>query len=203
MKIFYIEDDNDEFMSINGKRRFTRLIGKKAMGFLNSKNGKRRFFLKTESNEYDVLNYFVDEIFIEVPSEKVSEIRSEKNHEDYLDKCEEETCYKTVSFEDLPHDDGIISGEELIDRGDENIEDTAIYNMNLESLHMELQALSQEEFAIMQCLYLSKNPITEKKLASVLGISQQAVHKRKESILKKLKKVLKNRLLNQKKSAIQ
>ena len=86
LKIFYIEDDNGEFMSINGKRRFTRLIGKKAMGFLNSKNGKRRFFLKTESNEYDVLNYFVDEIFIEVPSEKVSEIRSEKNHEDYLDK---------------------------------------------------------------------------------------------------------------------
>ncbi|MEE1173058.1 MAG: sigma-70 family RNA polymerase sigma factor [Ruminococcus sp.] len=191
MKIFYIEDDNGEFISINGKKRFTRLIGKKAIDFLNSKNGKKRFFLKTESNEYDVLNFFVDEIFIEVPSEKVSEIRSEKNHEDYLDKCEEETGYKTVSFEDLPHDDGIISGEELIDSGNENIEDTAIYNMNIECLHKALQALSQEEFAIIQCMYLSKNPMTERQLASVLEISQQAVHKRKESILKKLKKNLK------------
>ena len=87
MKIFYIEDDNGEFMSINGKRRFTRLIGKKAMGFLNSKNGKRRFFLKTESNEYDVLNYFVDEIFIEVPSEKVSEIPAGVQLRQGTDEC--------------------------------------------------------------------------------------------------------------------
>ena len=92
MKIFYIEDDNGEFISINGKKRFTRLIGKKAIDFLNSKNGKKRFFLKTESNEYDVLNFFVDEIFIEVPSEKVSEIRSEKNHEDYLDNSDEQNA---------------------------------------------------------------------------------------------------------------
>ena len=38
-------------------------------------------------------------------------------------------------------------------------------------------------------VYIQKSD-NGKKLASVLGISQQAVHKRKESILKKLKKIV-------------
>ncbi len=187
MKVFYIEDENGKYISPNGERRFTRLTGKQAYDFLESDIGKGKYFFKTESNEYDREDVIVDEIYVEVPSEKIPQVRSYKNHEDYKNKCEEETDFEILSIEELPYDDGIISGEELIKSGDESTEDAVERNMDLERLHKAVQSLSQEEFAIIQCLYLSKNRLTESKLASVLGISQQAVNKRRHSILKELK----------------
>ena len=54
----------------------------------------------------------------------------------------------------------------------------------------QLKSLSKEEFELVQMLYLSSNPMTERQIADVIGISQQAVNKRKLSVIKKLKTFL-------------
>ena len=57
-----------------------------------------------------------------------------------------------------------------------------------EILKKALQTLTKEEYRIIHCLYLSKSPISEKEIAKHLGMTQQAVSKRKRAIFEKLKK---------------
>ena len=59
--------------------------------------------------------------------------------------------------------------------------------MNLEKLRKALRTLSKEEMLLINALFLSDEPVTEKELAEVFGISQQAIHKRKKAVLLKLK----------------
>ena len=62
--------------------------------------------------------------------------------------------------------------------------------LNIEALHKALTTLTDEEFALINLLYLSKEPLSQETIGEMLGISQQGVSKRKQSILKKLKKFL-------------
>ena len=48
-------------------------------------------------------------------------------------------------------------------------------------------SLTDEEKELIWLLYLCKEPLTETQVASVLHISQQAVNKRKQKILEKMK----------------
>ena len=80
---------------------------------------------------------------------------------------------------------------ELIDTvadEDVDLEAEAMHDLDLEILKKALQALTKEEYRIIHCLYLSKSPMSEKKIAKHLGMTQQAVSKRKRAIFEKLKK---------------
>ena len=48
-------------------------------------------------------------------------------------------------------------------------------------------SLTDDEKELIWLLYLCKEPLTETQVASVLHISQQAVNKRKQKILEKMK----------------
>lgn len=52
-----------------------------------------------------------------------------------------------------------------------------------------MTTLTDEEFSIINLLYLSKEPLSEEKIGEMLGITQQGVSKRKQSILKRIKKI--------------
>ena len=54
-------------------------------------------------------------------------------------------------------------------------------------LHKAINSLSTEEFEVINMLFLSPKPMTEKELGEILGVSQQMISKRKDSIIKKLK----------------
>lgn len=58
----------------------------------------------------------------------------------------------------------------------------------LEALHRALQTLNDDELRMIHALYFSKKRCSERQLAKKMGISQVAVHKRKNTILEKLKK---------------
>ena len=71
---------------------------------------------------------------------------------------------------------------------DVDLEAEAMHHLDLEILKKALQALTKEEYRIIRCLYLSKSPMSEKEIAKHLGMTQQAVSKRKRAIFEKLKK---------------
>lgn len=186
MSIYYIEDKCGTYFSPDKKRRFIKLTGKSAFDFLRSEAGKGRQFYKTSTKEESG-----EIVFVEVPAEKIKSIRSEQRRRQYIAERDRQSEKSIVSIYGMENEDDAISGEEVIDSGDESVEETAMRNIELEHLHYAIQSLSKEESELVQMLYLSSNPMTERQIAEAIGISQQAVNKRKLSVIKKLKTFLK------------
>jgi RNA polymerase sigma factor (sigma-70 family) len=67
-------------------------------------------------------------------------------------------------------------------------EDVVIDKILCESLRNALNKLSVEEYKLIYELYYQD--MTERQVATAIGISQVAVHKRKNKILNKLKQLI-------------
>ena len=70
----------------------------------------------------------------------------------------------------------------------ESVEDMVLRKISAEKLYQALTELSEKERELIVALFFKEK--TERELAAVLGISQPAVHKQKNKILKKLKTFL-------------
>ena len=71
-----------------------------------------------------------------------------------------------------------------------SVEDQILKKIECEQLHKFLLELSKEEQWLIQELYFEER--TERWLAAELGCSQNAVNKRRQQILKKLRRMLEN-----------
>ena len=70
----------------------------------------------------------------------------------------------------------------------ESVDDMVLRKISAEKLYQALAELSEKERELIIALFFEEK--TERELAVVLGISQPAVHKQKNKILKKLKTFL-------------
>ena len=70
------------------------------------------------------------------------------------------------------------------------VEDIAEDNLMLEMLMKALETLTDDERFLIKDIYF--NHYSEQKISRNYNVSQQAIHKRKMKILKKLKKILDN-----------
>lgn len=71
----------------------------------------------------------------------------------------------------------------------ESVEDAVLRKLAEDDLRRALTKLTDEEYALVYALFYEGR--TERDYAKELGVSQVAVHKRKQRILKKLKGILK------------
>ncbi|WP_315524313.1 sigma-70 family RNA polymerase sigma factor [Pseudoramibacter alactolyticus] len=71
----------------------------------------------------------------------------------------------------------------------ESVEDAVLCKLAEDALHRALEKLTDEEYALVHALFYAG--LTERAYARELHISQAAVHKKKQRILKKLKEILK------------
>lgn len=71
----------------------------------------------------------------------------------------------------------------------ESVEDAVLRKLAEDDLRRALTKLTDEEYALVSALFYEGR--TERDYAKELGVSQVAVHKRKQRILKKLKGILK------------
>lgn len=71
-----------------------------------------------------------------------------------------------------------------------NVEELILQRIEVEQLHKAISLLSDEERYLIEQLYFMER--TEREMAKELGVYHNAVHKKKQLILKKLKKFLKN-----------
>ena len=70
----------------------------------------------------------------------------------------------------------------------ESVEDAVLRKMAEDELHRALEQLTDEEYALVFALFFEGK--TERAYAKELGVSQVAVHKKKQRILKKLKEII-------------
>lgn len=80
--------------------------------------------------------------------------------------------------------------QEVQFEGENQTEELVIRNMQLEQLYTALSLLSEDEQYLIRQLFFEER--TERDLAEELKIYHNAVHKRKNRILKKLKNILEN-----------
>ena len=86
----------------------------------------------------------------------------------------------------IPGEDDIELIETIVDE-ETDVEADAMHNLDLETLRNALHTLTREEYRIIYLLYLAKVPMSEQEIAERLGISQQAISKRKKAIFAKLR----------------
>ena len=79
------------------------------------------------------------------------------------------------------------NAEQFSDRH-ESVEDMVLRKISVDRLHTALSTLSEKERELIETLFFEEK--TERDVASAMGISQPAVHKQKNKILKKLKHFL-------------
>lgn len=130
--------------------------------------------------------YFIDmgNVVLETNEVEAREYWAEKARSDYLKKQEQK--YTVLSLHALEDEFGC-SGEEAIEDPTQDIEKKAMYSMEVGKLYEALAAIDAESYALIYALYLADDRKTERKLAIEYGLSNNAIHKQKKKILKKLK----------------
>ncbi len=168
-KQYYIKKDptvdgpNVEWVAINGKE-FYQLI--------TSPAGKGRYFID------------MDDFMIEANKAEYIEWRREKNHRSYL--SQQEAKIQLLSLHsDMSTRDG--SGEEIISDDAMGPEELALNSITQKALVDALNTLDPESYHLIKVLILSDCRKTERDLAAEVGLSQKAINKRKNQILKNIK----------------
>lgn len=148
------------------------MTGKEFYHFINSSESEGRYFIKW------------DDLVIEASKAQYDDWLSEEKHSRYLRSCERE--WDTLSlYTDLSQEGK--NGEELIPDPSTDVELHAMARVQREALTAALHQLDFSSFHLIYSLYLASNKKTEGELAAEIGVSQPAVHRRKEKILSNLK----------------
>lgn len=162
---------NHRLIEISGSE-FYRIVSDS-----NAENRKPRYFMRLT----DDIDYECPEIFVEVSEDDYAEWKREYNLHLYRRKMK--SCYVEVPF-----DDALLFLYSKAEEDSEAIpEKMAEKRENLNKLQNAFASLTDDEKELIWLLYLCKEPLTETQVASVLHISQPAVHKRKKKILEKMK----------------
>lgn len=181
MFIIYVESKIGKVISANGTRRFVELTGKEAYDYL-AEHKDLRFYETSTAEE------FGDPVFVEVPKHQIKKAEAWKNHENYVKRTMRECGREVVSLSCPITEDGDITLEDITGNFDESVEDKAIRNLDLEILHRALDSLTEEEYRIIESLYLADEPMTERALAKSLGKSQPFINRIKMKIFDKIRK---------------
>lgn len=159
----YDQNPNSEWIAMTGREFYQ---------FINSPEGKTRYFIKW------------DDLVIEASREQYNDWLCDEEHRRYLQQHEK--GWNTISlYSDLA--EGGWAGEELVPDPAVDVEFSAMANIRQAALIAALRHLDHQSFGLIYALYLAVYKKTECELATEIGISQQAIHKRKEKILSKLK----------------
>ena len=157
--------------------------------FMKTDEGKRR---RKNFGQIDACSTDECIVIAECGEEKAKLWRSEKDSHDYLKETEKEMGYTVFSYNEQQGTEDDLSGEELIEDYEINIENEVMEKIIIIALHKGLQTLSREEKMLIQQLYLNEQPITVAEFSRKYKIASTTVYSRRETILKKLKKVNKN-----------
>lgn len=181
---FYVKDTNGTIPASNGQVMFRLVQGKEVADFVKSNEYKEREFF-TYKNEYG------DSFVFECTKEQILELQKEKNHVQYIKRKKKEEGVSEISLNTLISTDEkeLEMTDVLIDRNS-NTEEYIEEKEKYEGLYNALDLLDKEERELIDLLFFVEEPLTERKLAEKLNISQSAINQKKKQIYKKIKKFL-------------
>lgn len=180
-KKFYVLDSNNGGSRTDKNGNYRLLIGSEIKTFFESQGKKGRLFIFQKQLNGDVIG-------VEIPKDKQREYKADKNRQEYIKRVKHEMDISIISLENMTVGDDEVSGVEIIPDENADIERSFIENEEFETLQEALNNLTEEEFYIINTLFLSENRMSEREVAVELQVSQQYVNKKKKEILIKLKK---------------
>lgn len=185
MAIYYIEDDNGQFKSIDGERRFKRLDGKEAYRFLKTSKGKSSVFMKV--NEYEDVG---EDVYFEVPIDKKTYYEQYKRRKRYNNDLRKKSGYRVISIfsDNNEENDSCMLGEEKIPDERTDVFEEVFKNINLQKLKEALTALDDDEYDLIRELFLANQPMTLSEYAKKAGVHFTTVQYRRDRILAKMRK---------------
>ena len=128
----------------------------------------------------------LDDILLEVSKKDYEIIEYEEQRQKYLDRVARKM--NLISY-DHESENGVAL-KNIISNPIDNIEATFERKIEIEKLRIALLQLTEEEYKLIKALFFENKTLRE--YAEKVGISHVAIHLRKQQILKKLKKLLKN-----------
>lgn len=135
--------------------------------------------------------FYVDKFFLplhgmlmEVTEETYKEYYRDKRRQKYID--ERSKLNGDVSYNALDTDETL--GEDVFADTKTDVESEVINKMTVAELRKAFLLLSPDERELIKILFI--DGVTERKASEMYGVSQVAIHKRKNRILAKLKDFL-------------
>ena len=160
------------------------MSGKSFFAFLNSEQGRGRYFVKLGNDicpEADV-------IFIEARKEQYEEWYRSSRHHRYLSSYAKKA--ETLSLEH-PHDsEGHCLHEIFADVGID-VETEAMQRLTLELLYLAIESLSPKRKAVILAKYFRYPEMTDERIAALLSMRYEAFHDLKYRAIQELRKYLK------------
>ena len=179
--IYYIFDDNGKIFSEDKTRRFTALEGMRLHNYMETEESRKAYFLKTEDEKGNI-------IAVQMPEDMVEEYEKERLHSIYLRSFEEQI--QLVSMDVSTGEDGSETLESFIADEDEDVFASVCKRVDMELLRRALKQLTKNQLTVITMLYLGRYVLSEREVAVKMGVSAIAIHKTKQSAIKKLKKIL-------------
>lgn len=160
------------------------MTGKDFYNFIKKPENKNRYFMTLD----DRVCRDADIITMECTEEKYKEWRIQKNHEDYLDRFENE--HEFISINSYIPDSESMTYEEVIADESVDIEDDLMRVVKNQLLKVFFEGLSEKEKTLINILYIENNGKNEFAIAKENGIAQQTLNNQKLALRKKLKNFL-------------
>lgn len=123
-------------------------------------------------------------MLMEVTEETYKEYYRDKRRQKYID--ERSKLNGDVSYNALDTDETL--GEDVFADTKTDVEAEVINKMTVAELRKAVHLLSPDERELIKILFI--DGVTERKASEIYGVSQVAIHKRKNKILAKLKDFL-------------
>lgn len=124
------------------------------------------------------------DVVLECTEVEYKKYKAEDDHSSYILK--QETGWITQSLEDVAAENNVCR-EELVADETQDVESEAIRRVEISALRTALSLLDLNSYQLLCALYSSTDRKTERELAEAAAVSQNAIHKQKEKILKTLK----------------
>ena len=180
-KIFYILDSNGEFLSEDGQKRYKALTGQALYAYLRGEEGKKKYFDVWQDDDRAVM------VGVEVPPEKIKIYAMEQRRRRYIKDVMKELDISITSLESIvENNDNPLNGEEVLASFDIEIEDEIIRKITIEEVRRVIRLLPLDEQKLIKEIFVYGK--TERELSKKYGVSQVAIHKRKNRIFQKIKK---------------
>jgi len=134
-------------------------------------------------------------IYIECGAETAKKWKTESNRREYVQNlrksCGVTICsYSSMASEDSPFE--TYSGEQYLEDTNYNLEEIVMRNLDIERMHLALSQLADEERKLIESLFLSDNTLTVEQYAANVGRDKSVISRKKDRILRKLKKIMDN-----------
>lgn len=136
-------------------------------------------------------NFYKDKLFLplhgmlmEVAEDEYRTFYKNVRRQKYLKELS--TANGDFSYDMLTTDD--FNGQDIMVDGEQDVEEIVEKNLMFDKLNDCLSLLSAEEKELIQMIFFEE--LTEREIAKKQGISQVAVHKKKQRTLNRLKKFL-------------